>query len=35
MGIAALTIKDMISGFPNPVIPLVTVNPTVEDIMMT
>jgi hypothetical protein len=35
MGIAALNIDEMISGFPNLVLPLLTVEPTFEDIMNT
>jgi hypothetical protein len=34
MGIAALAADDMISGFPNPVLPLVTAESSFEDIMM-
>jgi hypothetical protein len=32
MALAALPYDEMISGFPNPVIPLMTVDPTFEDI---
>jgi hypothetical protein len=35
MGLAALTVDEMISGFPNPVLPLITAEPTLEDIMNT
>jgi hypothetical protein len=35
MGLAALTVDEMISGFPNPVIPIITSKPTFEDIMNT
>jgi hypothetical protein len=35
MEIAALTFDGMIGGFPNPVLPLVTADPTFEDTMMT
>jgi hypothetical protein len=35
MVIAALTVNEMISRFPNPVLPLVTAKPLFEDIIMT
>jgi hypothetical protein len=35
MGLAALTVDEMIRGFPNPVLPLVISEPTFEDIITT
>jgi hypothetical protein len=35
MGLAALTVDEMISGFPNPDLPLVTTKPKFEDNMIT
>jgi hypothetical protein len=35
MELAAPTVDEMISGFPNPVLPLVNAKLTFEDIMMT
>jgi hypothetical protein len=35
MGLAGLTFDTMIRGFPNPVLPIITVTPTCEDIMNT
>jgi hypothetical protein len=35
MGLAALDVGEMISGFPNPVLSIITAEPTLEDIMNT
>jgi hypothetical protein len=35
MGLAGLTFYMMIRGFPNPVLPIITVKPRFEDIMNT
>jgi hypothetical protein len=35
MGLTALTVIEMVSGFPNPVLPLITAEPTFKDIMNT